>query len=215
MSDDVPTFPTRFLGYDRAAVDHELCELLTALAHARDDRDRAVARALSLEHGDPAQASASVRWLIETAEQDALRIHAEAKQAAAEHVERAEALLRHRVELIEQAQHEADGCRARAAEEARTIVQDALDQANGMLCGLRESAAALNEMFAGGALAHRMPPPRQAQESLPQPVPRQEVGAHAEPQPLPHREVGAQPVAREEMGAHTEPMPATGGQRQN
>jgi hypothetical protein len=170
MSEDLYTFPTRFLGYARDVVDREVQELLTALDHARDDRDRAVARALALEHGDPTKASASVRWLIETAEQDALRIQAEAQQAATEHVNRAEALLRHRVELIEQAQHEAAACRADAAAEARRVVHDALEQANTLLRGLRESEAALRALFDGGALAHRMPPPRTAQETLAPPA---------------------------------------------
>jgi cell division septum initiation protein DivIVA len=83
-------------------------------------------------------------------------------------------LLRHRVELIEQAQHEADVCRARAAEEARAIIQDALEQANALLRGLRQSDAALRELFDSGALAHSMPPPRHSAEAIaPQQVPEE------------------------------------------
>ena len=145
MSEDVTAFPLRFRGYDREAVDHELHELRSALDFAHGERDRAVARALSAENGDQtnAQTSATVQWLITTAEQDAQRIRAEAHAAAAEHVERAEELLRHRVELIEQAQHEADVCRAQAAEEARSIIQEALDKAAALLRGLRESEEGL------------------------------------------------------------------------
>lgn len=186
MSEYGHAFPTRLRGYDRDVVDREVRELLTALEHARDDRDRAVARALALEHGDPAQASASVRWLIESAEKDALRIHAEAQHAAEEHTRRAEELLRHRVELIEQAQHEADTCRARAAEEARAIVHDALVRADQLLRGLRESEAALRDLFDDGGLAHRMPPPRRSVETV---VPQPAAGVQEPPtqptEPLP------------------------------
>jgi len=166
MSADAVPFPLRFRGYDRDTVDQELHELHTALDYARAERDRAVARALALENGEQAggEASATVRWLIDTAEQDAQRIRAEARTAAAECTERAQALLSHRVELIEQAQHEADVCRATAAEEARLIVHDALEKANALLHGLRQSEASLRELFDSGVLSRRMPPPRRSSD---------------------------------------------------
>jgi hypothetical protein len=70
--------------------------------------------------------------------------------------------LRRRIELIEQAQHEADVCRAQAAEEARLIVHDALEKADALLRALRHSDAELRDMFASGAMTHRMPPPRRS-----------------------------------------------------
>lgn len=166
MSADVVPFPVRFRGYDRDVVDQEMHELRTALDYAQAERDRAVARVLALENDDRAnsEASATVRWLIDTAEQDAQRIRAEAQQAAGDCTQRAEALLNHRVELIEQAQHEADVCRAKAAEEARMIVHEALDKANTLLHSLRESESSLREIFDSGVLNRRMPPPRQSTE---------------------------------------------------
>ena len=118
-----PTFPTRFRGYDRDAVDRELHELHSALDYAQDERDRAVARALALEADAsngataPSPTSASVQWLIDTAEQDARRIRAEAEEAARASAAQAEEMLRRRVELVEEAHHEADVCRAQAADE--------------------------------------------------------------------------------------------------
>jgi hypothetical protein len=166
MSADVVPFPVRFRGYDRDVVDQEMHELRAALDYAQAERDRAVARVLAVENDDRAnsEASATVRWLIDTAEQDAQQIRAEAQQAAGECTRRAEALLTHRVELIEQAQHEADVCRAKAAEEARTIVHDTLDKANTLLHSLRESETSLREIFDSGVLNRRMPPPRQSAE---------------------------------------------------
>jgi hypothetical protein len=166
MSADIP-FPVRFRGYERDAVDQELNELRSALDFAKAERDRAVARALVIENGDQptSQASSTVQWLIDTAEQDARRIRAEAEQAAAEYTRRAEALLEHRIELIEQAQHEADVCRAEAAEEARTIIHDALEKSNTLLTSLRDSEASLREIFDSGVLSRRMPPPRRASEA--------------------------------------------------
>jgi cell division septum initiation protein DivIVA len=167
MSVDTVPFPLRFRGYDRDAVDQELHELRTALDFAMAERDRAVARALALENGEQpggGHASETVRWLIDTAEQDAQRIRTEAQQAAAEYTKRAETLLNHRVALIEQAQYEADVCRASAAEEARTIVHDALEKADNLLRGLRDSEMSLRETFDSGVLSHRMPPPRRSAE---------------------------------------------------
>ena len=171
-----PSFPTRFRGYDRDAVDHELRELRSALDYAQAERDRAVARALALETTrDPATAhtSATVQWLIDSAEQDAQRIRAEAEEAARHVNERAEGLLRRRVTLVEEAQHEADACRAEAAEEARQIVHEALEKASTLLRGLQESEVSLQEMFGSGVLSHRMPPPRRSAE--------QQRGQHAAP----------------------------------
>jgi hypothetical protein len=161
LSEDALAFPIRFRGYDRNAVDWELHELRVALDYAQAERDRAVARALAVEGSDRTgvPASATVQWLIETAEEDARRIREEAAQSASECTGRAEELLRHRVELIDQAQREADACRAKAAEDARDLVRDALDKAETLLGGLRESEAALRRLFDSGALAH-MPPPR-------------------------------------------------------
>ena len=194
MSEDVlddfpPSFPTRFRGYDRDAVDHEVGELRAALNYAQAERDQAVTRALALENGATggdatAQTSATVRWLIESAEADAGRIRAAAEETARQVTERAEELLRRRVELVEEAQHQADTCRAEAAEEARRIVHEALERANTLLRGMQESEVSLQELFGSGALSHRMPPPRRpaeksrgqhaapAPESVPQPVPR-------------------------------------------
>jgi F0F1-type ATP synthase membrane subunit b/b' len=196
MSEDVTAFPLRFRGYDREAVDRELHELRAALDFAHAERDRAVARALSVENGDQAnaQTSATVQWLITTAEQDAQRIRAEAHAAAAEHVERAEELLRHRIELIEQAQHEADVCRAQAAEEARTIIQEALEKAGGLLRGLQESEEGLRGMFDSGILARRMPPPRISSE---------QTGPIAIPVPVPEP-VAPQSTAPRHSGRQTE-----------
>jgi F0F1-type ATP synthase membrane subunit b/b' len=180
-------FPTRFRGYDRAAVDQTMFELRSALDYAQAERDRAVAHACTVENGMSADpASATVRWLLDTAEQDAQRIRDEAHAEAASHTQRADELLRHRVDLIEQAQHEAEVCRAQAAEEARLIVHDALEKANALLHGLRESEAALQGMFASGAMTHRMPPPRRAPDAQ-QGVPQQEtVGAHVREPAAPH-----------------------------
>ncbi|TDV51908.1 hypothetical protein CLV71_10537 [Actinophytocola oryzae] len=160
--EDDLAFPVRFRGYDRAAVDQELYELRTALDYAQAERDRAVARLLTLEAGDHAssRASVTVQWLIDTAEQDAQQIRDDAQRAAAERTMHSEELLRQRIELIEQAQYEADVCRAQAAEEAREIIQNALDKANELLQGLRNSEQALSEIFDSGVLAYRMPPPR-------------------------------------------------------
>jgi hypothetical protein len=166
MLDNFPlSFPTRFRGYDREAVDQELRELRSALDYAQAERDRAVARAISLETasaGDQATASTSsaVRWLIEAAEQDAGRIRLAAEEAARQVTERADDLLRRRVEMVEEAQHEADACRAQAAAEARKIVHEALEKASMLVRGLQESEVSLQEMFGSGALSHRMPPPR-------------------------------------------------------
>ncbi len=185
MSQDVlgdfpPSFPTRFRGYDRDAVDHEMHELRTALDHARRERDRAVTRALALEAaGDPATESASttVRWLIDSAEQDAARIRATAEEAAQLVTGRADDLLRRRVELVEEAEREANACLAKAAAEARQIVHEALEKASTLLHGLQESEVSLQEMFARGALNHRMPPPRRSTE--------QHGAHHAAPEPEP------------------------------
>ncbi|GAB1509699.1 DivIVA domain-containing protein [Actinophytocola sp. KF-1] len=204
MSQDVlgefpPSFPTRFRGYDRDAVDHELRELHAALDYAHEERDRAVARALALETaaGDPATAPASttVQWLIDTAEQDAARIRAEAEDAARRVSERADELLRHRVELVEEAQREADACRAQAAQEARQIVHEALEKASTLLRGLQESEVSLQELFGSGALHHRMPPPRRSTE--------QRTGQHAkapQPQPQPQPRPAAQQPANSVVG---------------
>jgi ElaB/YqjD/DUF883 family membrane-anchored ribosome-binding protein len=161
MSEDALAFPIRFRGYDRDAVDWELHELRVALDYAQAERDRAVARALAVEGSDRGgpPASATVQWLIDTAEEDARRIRDEAKKSASEITERAKELLRQRVELIDQAQREADVCRANAAEEARGVVREALEKADLLLRGLRESDAALRELFESGALTF-MPPPR-------------------------------------------------------
>ena len=181
MSEDNLSFPVRFRGYDRDAVDWELRELRTALDHAQAERDRAVGRALAVENRDQAgtPTSTTVQWLIDTAEEDARRIREEARQAAAEYTERADELLRHRVELIEQAQREADVCRAEAAEEARRVVREALEKADALLSGLRESEAELRRMFESGDLTHHMPPPRSPSEEG-KPV---MAGAHAQQHP--------------------------------
>jgi F0F1-type ATP synthase membrane subunit b/b' len=182
MSEDVG-FPTRFRGYDRAVVDQTLFELRSALDYAQAERDRAVAHALTVETGTSGDtASATVQWLLDTAEQDAQRIRDEAHAEAAGYTERADELLRHRIELIEQAQHEADVCRAQAAEEARLIVHDALEKANALLRDLRESEAAMQEMFASGAMTHRMPPPRRSLDE-PQPMPAQVDSPHGSASP--------------------------------
>jgi hypothetical protein len=162
MSEGAPAFPVRFRGYDRDAVDWELRELRTALDFAQAERDRAVARALAVENPERtgAPTSATVQWLIQTAEEDARRIRDEAMHAAAEYTERADELLRHRVELIEAAQREADVCRAQAAEEARDLVREALEKSETLLHGLQEGEAALRRMFESGVLIHHMPPPR-------------------------------------------------------
>ena len=182
MSEDALAFPIRFRGYDRDAVDWELHELRVALDYAQAERDRAVARALAVEGGDRTgvPASATVQWLIETAEEDARRIRDEAAQSASECTGRAEELLRHRVELIDQAQREADTCRAQAAEEARGLVRDALEKADTLVRGLRESEAALRRLFDSGALT-TMPPPRGPIDewAAPSPMPS--------PSPVPHR----------------------------
>lgn len=190
MPEDDVIFPVRFRGYDRKAVDHELRELHAALEYAHAERDRAVARALTIESGGHANnsASATVQWLIDTAEQDARQIRAEAERTAAEYTARAEELLRHRVELVEQAQHEAEVCRAQGAQEAREVIQDALEKANALLRGLRDSEQALHEMFGSGALGHRMPPPRTSADDVRtvevlQPVAQH--GAHETPTPTP------------------------------
>jgi hypothetical protein len=191
LDDFPPSFPTRFRGYDRDAVDHEMRELRSALDYAQAERDRAVARALALEtESDPANgpASATVQWLIDTAEQDAARIRAEAEEAAREVGERAEDLLRRRVALVEEAQHEAEACRAQAAEEARQIVHEALEKASTLLRGLQESETSLQELFGSGALSHRMPPPRRSAE--------QRRGQHATP-PRPAPEPVAQQVSHQ------------------
>lgn len=220
MTEDVFAFPTRFRGYDRDAVDQELHELRTALDYAQAERDRAVARALALETNDPtsSQTSATVQWLIDTAEQDAQRIRAEAQQAGAEYMERAEELLRHRVELIEQAQHEADACRAQASQEARVVIHDALEKANTLLRGLLESEAALQEMFDSGALGHRMPPPRhpadEAQPAMAAAAPAT-VGAHAQQQQAAMRQatVQQQSAAPQQAGTqHSATQQPTGQQ---
>jgi F0F1-type ATP synthase membrane subunit b/b' len=164
MSEDVG-IPTRFRGYDRNIVDQTVFELRSALDYVQAERDRAVAHALAVENGASGDsASATVQWLLDTAHQDAQRIRDEAHAEAAGQTERADELLRHRIELIEQAQYEADVCRAQASEEARLIVHDALEKATALLRGLRESEAVLQEMFAGGVMAHRMPPPRRSVE---------------------------------------------------
>ena len=180
--DDFPaSFPTRFRGYDRDVVDHEVRALRDALDYAQAERDRAVARALALEAGHgPASGSASmtIQWLIDSAEQDAARIRAEAEEAARHASAQAEDLLRRRVALVEQAQHEADACRAQAAEEARQIIHEAMEKADTLLSGLRQSEESLQEMFGSGALSHRMPPPRRSVE--------QRRGQHAAPtEPVP------------------------------
>jgi hypothetical protein len=217
MSEDVldnfpPSFPTRFRGYDRDAVDRELHELHSALDYAQAERDRAVARALAHENaapsGSPAPSStsASVQWLIDTAEQDARRIRAEAEEAARAAATQAEEMLRRRVELVEEAQHEADVCRAQAAEEARLIVHEALEKANALLSGLQDSESALQELFAGGSLSHRMPPPRRSIE--------QSHGQHAAmPQPAPAPQIVPQtmPFPANDDGQHTVPPQAIGG----
>lgn len=179
---DQPAFPVRMRGYDRAAVDEELHQLRTALDFLQADRDRAVARALALEakngsaapSAESAQVSATVQWLIDTAEQDAKSIRRGAEAEAAGYLDQAERLLRQRIDLIEQAQHEADNCRAQAAAEARAVVHDALEQADALLRGLRESEAALGRLFDSGALSHPMPPPRQSDERFA--VPQQQTG---------------------------------------
>jgi hypothetical protein len=220
MSEDVldhfpPSFPTRFRGYDRDAVDHEVSELRAALDYAQAERDRAVARALALETGaagdqTPAQTSAAVRWLIDSAESDAGRIRAAADEAARQVTEQAEELLRRRVEMVEEAQHEADVCRARAAEEARRIVHEALEKASTLLRGLQESEVSLQEMFGSGALRHRMPPPRRQAEkgrgqhaapSQPASQPAQSVSPSAsqpapQPVPQPRSQAVSQPVSQ-------------------
>ena len=194
-------------GFDRDAVDQEVHELRTALDYAQAERDRAVAQTLAPEtpHPEASQASATVQWLIETAEQDAHRIRAERGEEAAQHTERAEELLRHRVELIEQAQHEADVCRAQAAEEARALIHDALEKADALLRGLRESDAALREMFADRALVHRMPPPRRPEElsQAGQPMPAQHSAMPPAAQPQPAAPPAMQPAAM--AGAVPEP----------
>ncbi|MFI7672281.1 hypothetical protein [Actinophytocola sp. NPDC049390] len=206
-----PSFPTRFRGYDRDAVDHEVRELRSALRYAHEERDRAVTRALALETTggqDTASASTTVQWLIDSAEQDAARIRAEAEEAAQQFTEQAEDQLRRRVELVEEAQREADTCRALAAEEARQIVHDALDKASALLRGLQESEASLREMFGSGGLHHRMPPPRRSDEQqwgqhatapLPAPESVERPGQHAAA-PLPSPEPLSDPVV--------EPLPA-------
>lgn len=181
MSEDVLSFPIRFRGYDRDAVDWELRELRKALDHAQAERDRAVGRALAVENRDQTgtPTSTTVQWLIDSAEEDAQRIREEAKQAAAEYTERADELLRHRVELIEQAQREADVCRAQAAEEARRVVRETLEKADALLRGLQASEAELRRTFESGDLLHHMPPPRSpAEESKPA-----MAGAHAQQHP--------------------------------
>jgi hypothetical protein len=127
------------------------------------------ARSLALETGAPGDrttsaTSSTVQWLIDSAEQDAQRIRAEAEEETRAVAMRAEELLRHRVDLVDEAQHEADTCRAQAAEEARLIVHDALEKASTLLRGLQESEVSLQEMFASGSLSHRMPPPRRSVE---------------------------------------------------
>jgi len=209
MSEDVlddfpPSFPTRFRGYDRGAVDHELHELRIALDYARAERDRAVARALALETGapgGPTSASAAVQWLIESAEQDARRIRAESEEETRAVAGRAEELLRRRVELVDEAQQQADACRAQATEEARLIVHEALEKAAVLLRGLQESEVSLQEMFASGALSHRMPPPRSPGEpshgqhaSVPQTAPDSVIDVAAGQQIVPQQAVGDSPA---------------------
>lgn len=212
MADDVLSpFPTRFRGYDRAAVDNELLELRSALDYAKAERDRAVGRVLAVESRsaeDGSQTSATVKWLIDTAEQDAERIRAAAQDAANRQTEEAEELLRHRVDLIEQAQHEADVCRAQAAADARAVVHEALDKANAMLRGLCESETALQELFGGGGLTHRMPPPRRSEEQTTAPA---EGARTQQPEPLHHQlvDMPQEPQMAARPGAMYAPQDAT------
>lgn len=181
LSNYPDAFPIRFRGYDRDAVHEELHQLRNAVDFMQADRDQAVARALALEAQlDPGRGrsrqpgqvddtptsptSATVQWLLDTAQQEAQQIRRAAEDEAARYTQEAERLLRQRVEMVEQAQHEADVCRAQAAEEARAVVHEALEQANVLIRGLRESEAALREIFESGRLSHRMPPPRQSME---------------------------------------------------
>jgi hypothetical protein len=211
--DDFPSsFPTRLRGYDRDAVDQEMRELRAALDYARAERDRAVARAIALETasaGDPATVptSSAVRWLIGTAEQEAERIRAAAEEAAGHVTERADDLLRRRVEMVEEAQHEADECRAQAAAEARQIVHEALEKASTLLRGLQESEVSLQEMFGSGVLGHRMPPPRRSgeQRSHGQHAAAPEVPPQAAPQLAPQVASQAMPELAAEPRARIEP----------
>jgi hypothetical protein len=76
-------------------------------------------------------------------------------------------------------------CRAQAAEDARSVIHEALEKAGSMLRGLRESEESLRRMFDSGALSHRMPLPHFSADQtgpIPTPVPEQvttqSVAAH-------------------------------------
>lgn len=99
--------------------------------------------------------------MIENAEQEANLIRRAAIEQSEQLRERAEDLLRQRVELVEQTEQEAQHCLAKAADQANQIVQQAIEQSQLLLKDIQERQAAFDATYSAFEMPDLVPAPRQ------------------------------------------------------
>jgi cell division septum initiation protein DivIVA len=136
--------------YQELAVRAE--EMEAELARLRPDPDKRLAQTPAALH---------MQRLIETAEDEATIIRRAAIEQSEQLRERAEDLLRRRVELVEQTELDAQRCMAKAAEQADQIVQQAVEQSQLLLKEIQERQAAFDASYAAFEPTDLVPAPRQ------------------------------------------------------
>ncbi|HTI22255.1 MAG TPA: hypothetical protein VL652_14765 [Kutzneria sp.] len=140
-------------------------QMQSELDRLRPDPDKRLAQTPAAQH---------MQVMIENAEQEANLIRKAAIEQSEQLRDRAEELLRQRVELVEQTEQETQRCLAKAAEQAGHIVQQAVEQSQLLLAEIQERQAAFDATYSSFEAAPAVPAPRQDVQ------PRQDV-----PQQLP------------------------------
>jgi hypothetical protein len=130
-------------------------EMQAELDRLRPDPDKRLARTPAAQH---------IQLMLENAEQEANLIRKAAIEQSEHLRDRAEELLRQRVELVEQTEQETQRCLAKAAEEASHIVQQAIEQSQLLLKEIQERQAAFDATYSSFDTAPAVPAPRQDQE---------------------------------------------------
>ena len=124
--------------------------------------------------------------LAQTPAAQHMQVMIEIRKAAIEQSEqlrdRAEELLRQRVELVEQTEQETQRCLAKAAEQASHIVQQAVEQSQLLLAEIQERQAAFDATYSSFEAAPAVPTQRQDVPPRQDVQPRQEVTQQIGPQ---------------------------------
>lgn len=119
------------------------------LDQLRPDPDKRVPQTPAAQH---------MQRMLESAEEEANLIRRAAIEQSEQLRDRAEDLLRQRVELVEQTEQEVQRCLAKAAAQADRIVQQAVEQSQLLLRDIQDRQAAFDATYSA---MDRIPAPRQ------------------------------------------------------